>query len=298
LKNRVLVTGGTGLLGKAVMESAPKDVVLGFTFSRDFPSNYFSSNQSYKVQLEEPETFLEAIKKFEPSLIIHCAAMGSVDEAEAHPEKAKKINVDILKPLIEISNERDITFQLVSTNAVYDGENPPYSEESFRSSVNYYGYLKILAEDLLQKECKNYIIIRPILMYGIPLEGRRENPFSWIYKTLKNEKEIRLVDDVFTMPLLDSDCARVCWESRHFTGESFNVAGNERLTLYHFALKIAEKFNFRKDLIIPVPSDYFSTIAKRPRDTCFNISKIQDRLKIFPRDIESGLTEIKRRLNG
>jgi dTDP-4-dehydrorhamnose reductase len=294
---RVLITGGTGLLGKAILASAPPNYTIGFTYSKNYLTDFFPGVESFKVDLEDPDSLVQAIHKFEPTRIIHCAAMGSVDEAENQREKARRVNVEILKPLIELSNKENILFQLISTNAVYDGEHPPYNEKSERSSVNYYGALKIEAENFVSSECKKFVIIRPILLYGIPLQGRRDNPFSWIYNTLRMGKEIKLVDDVFTMPLLDSDCAKVCWEAGNFAGESFNVSGPNKLTLYDFALEIAEIFSLDPSLIKPIKSDTLKTIAPRPRDTSFDIMKIRKILNIEPLKTRDGLAKIKSQLN-
>ena len=297
MDNKILITGGTGLLGKAILSTAPKEFEVGFTYSKDFPHDFFIGTPSFKIDLENPETLVDVIDKFKPSRVIHCAAMGSVDEAENQKEKARRVNVEILEPLVNISNKHNILFQLISTNAVYDGKNPPYNEDSIRSSVNYYGKLKIEAEDYVIKNCKKFIIIRPILLYGVPLEGRRDNPFSWIYKTLKSNKEIKLVNDVYTMPLFDIDCAKVCWKAGDFPGESFNVAGSNKLSLFEFALQIADIFSLDKNLILPILSDSLKSIAPRPKDTSFDIKKIQTKLNINPLNTIEGLNEIKKCLN-
>jgi len=293
-KHRILITGGTGLLGKALLLTSPEVEKIGITHLHDISSVTFNKPiETYKVDLGDSDTLIKAIHDFKPTIVIHTAGMGSVDEAEKNQNLAKKLNLDILNPLINSSNKIDASLVFISSNAVYDGENPPYREDSIQKSVNYYGELKILSEKYVKENAKKYIIIRPILMYGWPEEGRRDNPFSWIHKKLSQKEPLKLVNDTVTMPLLDRDCALVCWKSLDFLGHEFNIAGSEQTTFYDFGKVIAEEFGFDSELLSPVGSDAFPTIAKRPKDTSFDISKVRKLLGINPVGIREGTRYLK-----
>ncbi|MCK6380633.1 MAG: SDR family oxidoreductase [Leptospiraceae bacterium] len=292
-KKRILITGGTGLLGKALIATAPVDAIIAVTYMNDMISNLPASIESKKINLEFPDDLFRFVKEFKPDVLFHTAGIGSVDDAEKNQTHAKKINYDTLAPLVECLNKLHSTLVFISSNAVYDGESPPYNEESEQRAVNYYGQLKILSEKYVRENSSQYIIIRPILIYGWPQEGRRDNPFSWIVKKLSNNEPMKLVNDTVTMPLLDRDCANVCWKSLSFPGQSFNVAGSEKTTFYDFGKVIAEEFGFNSDLLSPVGSDAFPTIAKRPRDTSYDISKIRTLLEFHPVGIREGARYLK-----
>ena len=292
-EKRILITGGTGLLGKALILTAPENTKIAITHLHEGTSRALNSIESYKISLDNPDSLLKVVKDFKPDVVFHTAGMGSVDEAENNQEYAKKINLDILTPLVKSLNEIHATTVFISSNAVYEGDNPPYSEISEQKSVNYYGELKIQAEKYIRQSAERFIIIRPILMYGWPQEGRRDNPFSWIVKKLGNKEPMKLVNDTITMPLLDRDCANVCWKSLSYLGEDFNVAGSEQITFYDFGKVIAEEFGFDSTLLTPVGSDAFPTIARRPKNTSYDISKIERILGINPVDVKEGTRYLK-----
>jgi len=292
-EKRILITGGTGLLGKALILTAPENTKIAITHLHEVTSRALNSIESYKISLDNPDSLLKVVKDFKPDVVFHTAGMGSVDEAENNQEYAKKINLDILTPLVKSLNEIHATTVFISSNAVYEGDNPPYSEISEQKSVNYYGELKIQAEKYIRQSAERFIIIRPILMYGWPQEGRRDNPFSWIVKKLGNKEPMKLVNDTITMPLLDRDCANVCWKSLSYLGEDFNVAGSEQITFYDFGKVIAEEFGFDSTLLTPVGSDAFPTIARRPKNTSYDISKIERILGINPVDVKEGTRYLK-----
>lgn len=292
-KKKILITGGTGLLGKALILTAPENTRIAITHLHEITSDVLNSIESYKMSLDDSDSLLKVVKDFKPDVVFHTAGMGSVDEAEKNQEYAKKINLEILSPLVKSVNELNALLVFISSNAVYEGDNPPYSEKSEQKSVNYYGELKIQAEKFIRENAKQFIIIRPILMYGWPQTGRRDNPFSWIVKKLGNNEPMKLVNDTITMPLLDRDCANVCWKSLSFVGEDFNVAGSEQITFYDFGKVIAEEFGFDSKLLTPVGSDAFPTIARRPRDTSYDISKIERLLGINPVGVREGTRYLK-----
>jgi len=75
-------------------------------------------------------------------------------------------------------------------------------------------------------------------------------------------------------------------------GQSFNVAAPDRVTLYEFALKVAATWELDAALIEPVMSDYFKGIAPRPRDTTYDLSKL-DGLGIKLAGVDEGLRKMK-----
>jgi dTDP-4-dehydrorhamnose reductase len=130
-------------------------------------------------------------------------------------------------------------------------------------------------------------------MYGVPLEGRRDNPITWWVKSWKQEKITQVVNDTITQPLFVDDCAKVCWSSLEYSNEVFNVAGPNKCSLYEFAKTALKQYQFPENLLQSVSSDTFKNIAPRPKDTSFDIQKIITKLNIIPTSIEDGLNSIK-----
>lgn len=229
-----------------------------------------------------------------PDVVIHTAAIGSVDFAERNREQTRKVNVggtEVVAALCQIFKSR---FIYISSNAVFDGRTPFYSETARVNPINYYGQLKVEAENVVRESSIPWTIVRPILMYGWPYPGERDNPVVWWVRSLENGKPIKVVDNVFNKPLPAWSCAEVVWEviRQNRTG-IYHAAGRDHLSLYQFALQVAEVFDLDARLITPVPDSYFPEIAPRPRDTSFDTTKMENDLGIKTVGVKDGLIRMK-----
>jgi dTDP-4-dehydrorhamnose reductase len=292
--NRVLITGGTGLLGVALQKRAPSNSE-GFTSY--FPERSLPVPLPFPILAADVSDRKQMQSVFEwakPDVVIHTAAIGSVDFAERNREETRKVNVggtEVVAALCEIFKSRLI---YISSNAVFDGRTPFYSETTPVNPINYYGQLKVEAENIVRKSSVPWAIVRPIMMYGWPYQGERDNPVVWWVRSLENGKPIKVVDNVFNKPLPAWSCAEVIWEviRQNRTG-IYHAAGRDHLSLYEFALQVAEIFELDAKLITPVPDSYFPEIAPRPRDTSFNTSKMESELGVKPVGVKDGLVCMK-----
>lgn len=291
---RVLVTGGTGLLGVAIQRSVPTDIE---GFSIYFPERSLPEPLPFPTRAADVTDRKQMQSVFEwatPDVVIHTAAVGSVDFAEKNREETRKVNIggtEVVAALCQIFRSRLI---YISSNAVFDGRTPFYSETAPVSPINYYGQLKVEAENVVRESNIPWAIVRPILMYGWPYQGERDNPVVWWVRSLEESKPIKVVDNVFSKPLPAWSCAEVVWEiiRQNRTGIC-HAAGKDHLSLYQFALNVAEVFNLDASLITFVPDSYFPDIAPRPRDTSFDTSKMENELSVKPVGVKDGLIRMK-----
>lgn len=291
---RVLITGGTGLLGIALQQSAPADV-MGFF-------NYLPSSSS-PVGLPFPAMVadvtdnrqMEAVFKWAmPDVVIHTAAIGSVDFAEKNREETRKVNLEGTKIVAALCDDFQALLIYISSNAVFDGRTPFYSETSPVNPINYYGQLKVEAENVVRDSCESWAIVRPILMYGWPHPGERDNPVVWWVRSLENGSPIKVVDNVFSKPLPVWSCAEVIWQViRQGRTGIYHAAGRDHLSLYQFALHVADVFSLDAKLITPVPDSFFPEIAPRPKDTSFDTTKMEMELGVKCIGIREGLIRMK-----
>jgi dTDP-4-dehydrorhamnose reductase len=146
-KKKILVTGGTGNLGKALKKNT-------FFKNSHFPSkevlNILDKNQ-LKVYFD----------KNKYNIIIHCAAIARMYDCEVNKKKAYLVNVIGTSNLAKITKDYcpNALFVYISSDAVYPCVKGNYKENSKLKSYNYYGKTKIFAENKVKKN-KNYLIIR------------------------------------------------------------------------------------------------------------------------------------------
>lgn len=291
---RVLITGATGILGKALIESCPKDIQVFATYFRDCWGKELLC-PAIRLNIEDNNDVMRVVTEWaRPDVVIHAAGMSNVDYTENNRSLARSINIDGTINVINACRHNKSKLIYLSTNAVFEGNHPPYTEESERIPVNHYGLLKVKAEDLVINSGLNYSIVRAILMYGWHFSNGRLNPVTNWIRMLSEGKTIQVVNDRYSQPLLADDCAKLIWKiiSDNKAG-IYHVSGADRVTLFDFANMTAEIFGFDKKLIKPVSSSSFPEIAPRPVDTSFSINKIKQELNIYPVGIKEGLENMK-----
>ena len=292
---RILLTGGTGLLGKSLLESSPAECEISATYYPDRSLTGIDPRVLHLMDVRDPDQVTAVFDEVWPDVVIHTASIGNVDYAERHRQEAWDVNVGGTQNMLAGCARVHAKMIFISSNAVFDGEHPPYAEDDPVSPVNYYGQLKVEGEQVVAQGSVASAIVRPILMYGWPYTGERANPVTWWVSSLEQGKPIKVVDDVHSKPLLAPNCAEAIWaivRGGH-TG-TYHAAGADHVTLYQFAQETARVFGLDERLIEPVPSSYFPEIAPRPRDTSFKTDRMAEQLRVRPVGIREGLLYLKR----
>lgn len=289
---RVLITGGTGLLGKTLLEIAPADVDVFAIAHQNRPPVEWST-LFVSLDIRDEKSLVSLFDELRPEVVIHTASIGSVDEAERNPSAVRQVNVEGTQSIVRACDRCGAFLVHISSNAVFDGQKPPYAEDAPLGAVNRYGALKIEAENCV-RQLGPSLIFRPILMYGWPLPGGRDNVVIRWLADLEKGQAVEVADDVVSMPLWVLDCANAVWRAvaRRKTG-TYHVAGADRVSLAAFARTIARVFGCEERLVVPVPSAHFAMLAPRPRDTSFVTTKMERELGIRPVGIVEGLMRMK-----
>lgn len=136
------------------------------------------------MDLTEFGAVTTAITKFKPTFIIHSAAQRFPDKVSSDPEAARCLNVDatfhladtagnylsllaficvklfnvFLSIIIYISDKYDIPMLYISTDYVFDGQNPPFKVGDKTKPLNEYGKLKLEGEEIVLAANKGMMI--------------------------------------------------------------------------------------------------------------------------------------------
>ncbi len=227
--------------------------------------------------------------------VIHAAGMASVDQVERHPEEGRASNVGGTRNIAKACKRNGAFLVYISTNAVFDGENAPYAEDASTSPVHHYGKIKLECEETAISEGGETCIARPILMYGWNHPVNRANPVSWVYEKLLKGESLTLVNDVYENPLYNLQCGKTLWKILEKRPSGiFHLAGGTRVNRYELGLAVAETFNLDASLIQAVDSSHFPSIARRPKDTTFNTTKVETNLAVASVPLSQGLADMKK----
>lgn len=291
---KLVFTGITGLLGKYFLASKRSYDVIGVT-NRNIPG----LENCAKVDITNKNLILSFIERISPKIIVHAASIGNVDYCEAHPDEAYGVNVLGTKNVLEGAKRVGAKIIFISSNAVYDGGKFSYNEDSQLNPIDIYGKTKAEGESLVKKSDLNFVILRLMTMYGWPQKGGRGNPVTWVIEQLRNGEKINVVNDVFNNHLWAGQAAKAVWKVvvSDSEDEIYNIAGKNCLNRYELALKVAKVFELNPNLIKAVGSNFFKGIAKRPKNTCFDTSKMKNELGLDPLSIDDGLNFMRKEKN-
>ena len=291
---RILYTGITGLLGYS-LQNIPIDGTK--IFGIYYPGRHLKKPLNadiHAINVTNFDAMENVFKLANPDVVVHAAAVGSVDFAEQNREFSKNVNVGGTEIVSKLCEKWKSRLVYISSNAVFDGTSPLYRETDETNPINYYGHLKVDAENVVMKSNIRWTIVRPILMYGWPYPGERGNLVTTWVEQLREGKNINVVDNVYSKPLCSISCAEAVYAVIEKNADGiFHVAGNDHVSLYEFALITADVFGLESKLINPVPDTFFDYLVPRPRDTSFDTTKIECELGVKPLSLKEGLRRMK-----
>ena len=260
---KVLVIGSDGQLGLEFQKISNSFDSLSWVFS--------TIKTLDLLRLDTINSFLNNIN---PTLIINCAAYTSVDKAETESKLADLINfkaVDIISRWTSNNNKKLIH---VSTDYVFDGLSKlPLSENSNTNPINQYGNSKLKGEIACLKNDSSSIVIRTSWLYS----SFGKNFVKTMIDLMKKNNSVKVVNDQIGSPTYAYDLAKVIIEiimnSENKSG-LFHYSNEGEISWFEFARSIKELYNLDCE-IIGVSSKDFKTLAKRPKYSLLNKSKIK-----------------------
>ena len=291
---RILVTGGSGLLGSRISEIA---VNQGHEVYSTYNTHYSPHGIPIKMDLMDEGSCKRAFQKANPEIVIHCAALTNVDLCETNKDIAWKINVEGTRKIAELCKRHGCFLILISTDYVFDGVKGLYSEADKPSPINYYGYTKLKAEEVVKETLREYCIARTSVIFGSRPAAGKINFALWVLKSLKGGKRVNIVTDQVNSPTLNSNLANMLLEvaERRLTG-IYHLAGSTPISRYDFATFLAEEFKLNKELIQPTTSDKIDWVARRPKNTSLDVTKASVILNNKPISIREAVRELRKEL--
>ena len=132
---KVLITGATGQLGRALITTAPPEAEL-------------VSVSVEQCDLADSDAISRMVGDVAPGLIINAAAYTAVDQAESDEETARRVNADAVAALVAAHSGKLVH---VSTDFVFGGDSSrAYRPDDTRSPLSVYGRTKAAGEDHLR----------------------------------------------------------------------------------------------------------------------------------------------------
>ncbi|GAA5825433.1 hypothetical protein JCM10212_001609 [Sporobolomyces blumeae] len=211
---RVLVTGASGLLGRAVFAAfeASSHDVKGTAFSR-------ASDRLVKLDLNDHEAVRCLLEDFKPQIVVHCAAERRPDAVEASPEAARRLNVQSTSYLASLAVTLSFTLIYISTDYVFPGSPPSeqgYDVDDEPEPTNLYGHTKRDGEKVVlearEKQGAKGTVLRVPVLYG-PATANSESAINVLLDVVRSSasktKKAKMDDWATRYPTHVGDIARV-----------------------------------------------------------------------------------------
>ncbi|MDD5449012.1 MAG: NAD(P)-dependent oxidoreductase [Candidatus Omnitrophica bacterium] len=296
MARKILLTGGTGLLGISLIARMPFSFTICAGYYK-FPKDRLSKAgrcEYREFDITSRDQVRAAFKGYSPDTVIHAASIGNVDYCEKNKNQAELTNIIGSRNMIEACAENGCSMIFTSSNAVFDGEHPPYDEAAAPNPVDYYGITKLETEKALASSGIKYSIVRLMTMYGWNHPLERQNPVTWILERLLRKERLNIVNDIYNNHLFAGNAAEAIWAIvRHEKEGIYHIAGGETVSRYDLALNVADCFGLDRGLINPVASSFFSQLAQRPKNTSYKIDKMEKDLLVRGLGIREGLEAMK-----
>ena len=289
----VLVAGGEGQLGRCIADIA----------------RYFDTGNKYIMlskdlfDLRRREQMIEQFERFNPDIVINCAAYTNVEKAEEDYWDAYSTNVECVQNLVNVCKEFGTHIIHISTDYVFDGrKKTPYSENEKMHPLNQYGITKMLGE-VYPLEYKNGIVIRTSWLYS----EYGHNFYRTMIERIREQKDTKVVNDQIGTPTYAKDLAVFIVKDLISSGKYrevngiYNFSDNGIASWYDFASMIETLYkNFgpyepiRKDpidikfelsqypkmCITPTTTKKYNSKAKRPMYSVLDKTKVETEFHI------------------
>ena len=270
---RLLITGASGLLGLNLALNAH---ALGYDVV-GWANDSFMLHAQFpvlQVNLLETAQIQGRIAEINPSLIIHCAALASLEGSEADPELAKRLNAEVPGEIAKVAFEHDIKMIHISTDAVFDGKQGGYTEDDAPSPMNVYAQTKLEGEYAVSSTNKKAIIAR-VNFYGWSLSGKRSLA-EFFYNNLAQNITVNGFKDVFFCPLYTRQLGETLFEmaGKGLSG-LYHVLSSEVLSKFEFGVKLARKFGFDDQLVNPISLNESGLTITRSPNMTLSVEKLQ-----------------------
>lgn len=258
---RVLVTGARGQLGMSIQQRATKHPSMEFLFL-----------DRERLDITNPEQVIQVFKGFRPHYCVNCAAYTQVDRAEEEPDRCFEVNAKGVQNLVGACVQYPCVLVQISTDFVFDGgKGLPYSPEDQPNPINVYGQSKYKGEQIVKEGLKAYFIIRTSWLYS----EFGSNFFKTMIRLGAEKDEIRVVDDQKGSPTYAGDLADfvlMIIEKGSSDYGIFHYSNQGVATWFEFAKRILA-LSGSGTTVIPIGSDAFGSLAKRPLNSVLALDK-------------------------
>ncbi len=246
------------------------------------PIQKFESSFNLNFHSATLESLDEVFSNYKFKTVINCVANADIDDCEKNPLQANFINGEVPKKLAQLSDRYKFKLIQISTDAVFNGKDSFRKENDSCEPSTVYGLSKLKGEQNVLDTTSNSIVAR---VNFVGHSERKLTLFDFIYKNLKEKREISGYTNIFFTPLIvDQTVSAILKLDELDVSGIYHVAGENRLSKYDFAKLVCEVWNL--DSVNLLPAEYVSNVP-RPLDLSLDSTRTRELGISFPSILDS-----------
>jgi dTDP-4-dehydrorhamnose reductase len=282
---RILVTGGNGLLAYQLKKLAPPDRELIFLGRADF-------------ELTNCDLMARRLAELHPHAVINTAAYNLVDRCEIERDLSWAVNATAPETLAHLCAEQNIRLVHYSTDYVFDGAKKlPYTETDATNPLNHYAAGKFAGEQAVLRASHAHLVLRTSWVF----DWHPTQTKTFIHTILRSAREgrpMKSATDQASVPTCASDLAQWTLDLvRAGASGLYHAVNDDGLSRFDWAKGILEEA-CRAGLIAdtpplePVLSSFFNSTMRRPDYTIMDNEKLARQLGRPPGSWRPGLRKM------
>jgi len=260
--NLAWITGANGLIGNYLVQTAPK-------FAPRWRVRALTREQ---LDLLDFAAVRREFGKDKPQLVIHCAAITNIADAQKNPVLARRVNVEVTKLLTELASE--VSFVFFSTDLVFDGRKGNYAETDAANPLHIYGETKLATEEIVLRNPR-HLVVRTSMNGGISRSGNRAFNEQLHHSLQQAGQGMKLFTDEFRCPIPAVETTRAVWElAQKNCAGIYHVAGAEKLSRWQIGQLLIKRWPEVKTKIESASAKDFPG-PPRALDTSLDLAKVR-----------------------
>lgn len=273
MRERILITGATGMLGSHLVDKL-RDSYDIYATGNSEPLSIAVPFKRFDLRSGD---FNELIEWSLPHVIIHCAALTNGNQCEQDPNQAFDTNSFAVQKMC-LAAAKNTYIIYISTDAVFDNTSHLASETDCINPKTTYGKSKELGEFFLKRSNLPYTILRTTIV-GIGPEHKKNSFVDWILQSIASKTKINLFEDVTFTPIsiynFSEQIGNILADRKPFKNETFHVAGSEICSKYDFGMALISALDLPQELISRSSIESFDLRANRNKDLTLDSSKYE-----------------------
>jgi len=240
-KVRLLITGGSGYLGRRLVHHARAHWDVTATYLSHPP--LMRGCCWMRLDVCDPQEVARLLERVVPQVVIHTAARrGGADMVRVNVDGTCHVALAALQVGARVIH--------LSTDVLFDGRKGHYVESDSPSPITPYGRSKADAETLLAELMPEATVVRTSLIYGFHTP---DHVARWMLEALQQGQRLTLFTDERRCPIWVETLAAALLElaKLEYAGV-LHVAGGQVLSRYEFGTRLLGIHGVDLSGVVPV----------------------------------------------